>query len=274
MALAFGLSWAAWFITAGIGEPAIPGSPSFLLYVFGAFGPLLAGAVVRIRRGRRGEPAPQHAVRFRPAVLLWAPLLLLLASAIVLGGAFLAHVAGGGPAPSLDFATAVIKQNPLGPVAFFATMLLTGPLSEEPGWRGTAYPRLRASLGRYQVGLVLGVIWAVWHLPLFFITGTVQNQLGLTSPSGVLFTVSSIPMAMLVGYAYERAGVVAAVAVHFSTNTTMVLLGVNAPVVQAMIMGIQALIAVILLATVRPVNKPAPVLGMSAPDLPVHAERL
>jgi hypothetical protein len=81
-------------------------------------------------------------------------------------------------------------------------------------------------------------------------------------------------MAMLVGYAYERAGVVAAVAAHFSTNTTTVLLGVNAPVVQAMIMGIQALIAVILLATVRPANKPAPVLGTSAPDLPVHAERL
>jgi membrane protease YdiL (CAAX protease family) len=65
--------------------------------------------------------------------------------------------------------------------------------ASSPGWRGTAYPRLRASLGRYQVGLVLGVIWAVWHLPLFFITGTVQNQLGLTSPSGVLFTVQLHP---------------------------------------------------------------------------------
>ncbi|MEK8171770.1 CPBP family intramembrane glutamic endopeptidase [Streptomyces sp. M19] len=51
-------------------------------------------------------------------------------------------------------------------------MVVSGPLSEEPGWRGTAYPRMRASMNRFQVGLVLGVIWAVWHLPLFFIDGT------------------------------------------------------------------------------------------------------
>ncbi|GAA3581288.1 CPBP family intramembrane metalloprotease [Amycolatopsis ultiminotia] len=265
-ALAFGLSWAAWLITAGIGRPPTPGSAAFLPYVFGAFGPLLAGAVVRIRRAVRKEPAPGHAIRFRPGSLLWALALLVLASAIVLASAFLAHIAGGGPAPSLDFAATVIKQNPLGPVAFFATMLITGPLSEEPGWRGTAYPRMRASAGRYRVSVLIGVIWAIWHLPLFFVTGTVQNQLGLATPSGVLFTVSAIPMAMLVCYAYERAGVLAAIAVHFATNTTMVLLGVSAPVVQAMILGIQALVAIALLGAVRPGRRTTPAAVVSRPQ--------
>lgn len=173
----------------------------------------------------------------------------------MLSGALLAQ-AGGGPALSLQDAKDTMKDAG-GPAAFLVSMVISGPLSEEPGWRGTAYPRMRASMGRFQAGLVLGVIWAVWHLPLFFIDGTVQNKLSLKTPSGVLFAVSVIPMAMLTAYAYERAGVVASIAVHFAANTTMVLLGVDAPVTQAMIIGTQAIVAVLLLATSRPASKPA-----------------
>ena len=61
----------------------------------------------------------------------------------------------------------------------------------------------------------------MWHLPLFFIPGTVQNALGLLGWSGLLFTPSVIPLALLTGYAYERAGAAAAVAVHFGVNTTV-----------------------------------------------------
>ncbi|MGW1507425.1 CPBP family intramembrane glutamic endopeptidase [Streptomyces mirabilis] len=59
---------------------------------------------------------------------------------------------------------------------FFVGMLVAGPLSEEPGWRGTAYPRMRASLCRLQAGLLLGAVWAVWHVPLFFVRGTLQME--------------------------------------------------------------------------------------------------
>ncbi|MER8162172.1 CPBP family intramembrane glutamic endopeptidase [Streptomyces sp. NPDC094472] len=254
MAIAFALSWAAWFTAIGLGGSATS-PPTALPYPFGAFGPLIGALVIRVRRGRRGEPAPEHAVRFRRKTLLWAPLLLVLASATVLSAALLAHAAGD-PALSLQDAKDVLKDAG-GPAAFLVSMVISGPLSEEPGWRGTAYPRMRASMGRFQVGLVLGVIWAVWHLPLFFIDGTVQNDLGLATPSGVLFAVSVIPMAMLTAYAYERAGVVASMAVHFAVNTTMVLLDVRTPVTQSMIIGIQAIVAVLLLATSRPAGKPA-----------------
>jgi membrane protease YdiL (CAAX protease family) len=39
----------------------------------------------------------------------------------------------------------------------------------EIGWRGFALPRLAERLGLVEVSLVLGVIWATWHLPLFFV---------------------------------------------------------------------------------------------------------
>ncbi|MBR7678280.1 CPBP family intramembrane metalloprotease, partial [Streptomyces daliensis] len=68
------------------------------------------------------------------------------------------------------------------------------------------HPRLRASMGRFLTSLLVGVVWAGWHLPLFFIDGTVQQKLGLDTLGGLLFAVSTVPMALLTGYAYERAG--------------------------------------------------------------------
>ncbi|MBE1531960.1 CPBP family intramembrane glutamic endopeptidase [Actinomadura algeriensis] len=262
-AIAFGMSWAAWAVAIALGEAGA----ATAFHALGAFGPLVGALVIRIRRRRRGEAAPARTVRFRKAALAWTPVLLVVGSATVLAGAFLAHQ-GGGPALGLDAGKDMIEANPGGPVSFFATMLLVGPLSEEPGWRGTAYPRLRATMNRYTVGLVLGVVWAVWHLPLFFIDGTVQNELGLATPSGALLTASAVPMAMLVCHAYERAGVLAAIATHFAVNTTMVMLGVEEPVTLAMIMGVQAIVAVGLLATVRPAAE-RPADGPAAPAAPV-----
>ncbi|GAA3030273.1 type II CAAX prenyl endopeptidase Rce1 family protein [Streptosporangium longisporum] len=138
-----------------------------------------------------------------------------------------------------------------GPVPFLIGMLIAGPLSEEPGWRGTAYPRLRASLSRLRAGLLLGVVWAVWHLPLFFVPGTVQAGFGLFSWSGLLFTISVVPMALLTGYAYERAGVAASIAVHFGVNATMALLSVTSPLTMASVVAVQIVVAIALLASRR-----------------------
>jgi membrane protease YdiL (CAAX protease family) len=113
-------------------------------------------------------------------------------------------------------------------------------------------------LNRFQAGLLLGVAWAVWHLPLFFIPGTIQAQFGLISWSGLLFTLNVIPMALLTGYAYERAGVAASIAVHFGVNTTIALVGVSSPVTQAFIVAIQSIVAITLLAwqSDRPAHLP------------------
>ncbi|MBO2456219.1 CPBP family intramembrane glutamic endopeptidase [Actinomadura violacea] len=250
LAIAFGLAWVSWAAAIALGGSVEDqGSPAYQPYVLGAFSPLIGALVIRVRRRRRGEPAPAHAVATRRATLAWAPLLLLLAAAIVLAGALIAHQAGGPAITSQDAKDAVDKTPGL-PVFLFG-ILLTGPLSEEPGWRGTMLPRMRASMGRVRAALLLGVIWSVWHLPLFFIDGSRQHKLGLSSPSGLLFAVSVLPMCLLTVAAYERAGIVASMAVHFGSNLTMVLLDVHAPVTMALIIGIQAIAASALLAAAR-----------------------
>jgi len=46
---------------------------------------------------------------------------------------------------------------------------------EELGWRGVALPLLQRRFTPFVASLVLGVIWAVWHLPAFFMSGTPQS---------------------------------------------------------------------------------------------------
>jgi len=58
--------------------------------------------------------------------------------------------------------------------------MMVGIWGEEIGWRGFALPRLQKTFHPVLASLFIGVIWAIWHLPLFFMEGSQQAQLGMT----------------------------------------------------------------------------------------------
>ncbi len=52
---------------------------------------------------------------------------------------------------------------------------IKGPI-EEFGWRGLALPLLQRKFAPIWGGLILGIIWGLWHFPAFLLSGTQQSQ--------------------------------------------------------------------------------------------------
>ena len=86
--------------------------------------------------------------------------------------------------PVIFYAGAAIKGTISGPFPFspwyqalpaLALALLLGPI-EEFGWRGVALPLLQRKFTPFWAGLLLGLIWALWHIPAFLMGGTPQSS--------------------------------------------------------------------------------------------------
>jgi len=60
-------------------------------------------------------------------------------------------------------------------IPYLLIMILLGGGQEEFGWRGYALPILESKYGTWFANIILGIIHAFWHLPLWFITGTSQT---------------------------------------------------------------------------------------------------
>jgi membrane protease YdiL (CAAX protease family) len=60
----------------------------------------------------------------------------------------------------------------------FLPLLILGSLSEEIGWRGYALEKLQTRWNALPSSLIVGLVWALWHLPLFMMVGTSQHELG------------------------------------------------------------------------------------------------
>jgi membrane protease YdiL (CAAX protease family) len=148
----------------------------WILYAFGlsptpiaSFGPFLAALVVlAITQGKSGIGGLlRRMVRWRVGIR-WYAVALLLPVGIALAATAL-NVLLGAQAPS-----AADLGGWTGLFSTFAVVLLipaAGGAWEEPGWRGFALPSLQAGRSALVASLILGAVWALWHLPFVVATG-------------------------------------------------------------------------------------------------------
>jgi membrane protease YdiL (CAAX protease family) len=140
----------------------LPGDPNayLALATFGIFGPLVSATWLTHRElGRAGVRALfARLVDFRVPVR-WALAALFLPAVLMSLGLWLMRAAGyqGGwhylpGIPQLVVALVV-------------------SVAEETGWRGYALPRLSAKYGAFLGSSILGVLWALWHIPMFLAVG-------------------------------------------------------------------------------------------------------
>lgn len=83
----------------------------------------------------------------------------------------------------------------------FVFTVFSGPVSEEAGWRGFALPRLQQRHGAVVASLILGTLWAGWHIPLFFESGPARP--GIPFP---IYFVIVLVLSILFTWLYNNTG--------------------------------------------------------------------
>ena len=96
-------------------------------------------------------------------------------------------------------------------------------LTEEAGWRGVLLPRLQARLDPTRAAVLIGVVWALWHLPLLAVPGESDHGLPLL-PFMVLIVSTSVLVSGLVNAA--KGSVLVAAVFHASFDACYSYLGV------------------------------------------------
>jgi membrane protease YdiL (CAAX protease family) len=260
--LAYGLSW-AWLVPFAVSGQVVQPGEGWPTHFPALIGPLLAGVVVAAYT-RTLRPLLLSMVRVRVSLRWWAWALSPLA---LLAVGLIADLIAGAELPSVgDFAQLSGLPTAIGVVGVTLLVLLVNGFGEETGWRGFALPLLQRRFSPLTAMLVVAVIWAGWHLPMFLVVGNFRSfsagtvigwLLGLTAGSIVL------------GWLYNRSGgSVALVAIwHAGFNmvsATAAGTGLIAAVVTTAVMG-QAAVLVIAELHARRHGRPS-ILGPRAPD--------
>ena len=126
----------------------------------------------------------------------------------------------GAPMPTMDYIKA-IASNPLYIFLVLLLSLISGPLNEEFGWRGYALDRLLLKFGFLKGSLILGFIWAIWHLPWYFTPGQAQYSLLQDSVFHALMFIPSVMfLSVFVSFVYIKTGrsILAGALVHMCSN--------------------------------------------------------
>jgi uncharacterized protein len=96
-------------------------------------------------------------------VILLGPMALALLEAFLVSVFSDASFSESLPSPMTEPLTATI--------VLLLILTITDGLGEELGWRGFAIPHMLKRAPAVTASLVLGVLWAAWHLPLFWTDG-------------------------------------------------------------------------------------------------------
>jgi len=210
--LTFVLTWTAWFAAAALAGPNNSGffgirGPVFLL---GVLVPALVALALTVRVEGRDAAGKLLARIGRWQVdARW-------------------YLFAVGYFPITQLAVAVIHRVVTGvwpPLADVRWPLIVGAIlvstwvqaGEELGWRGYALPRLADHIGLGGASILLGVAWALWHLPLFYLPGTgSEGQSFLV----YLLHVTALSVAMAWLYWKTDGSLLLVMLMHASVNNT------------------------------------------------------
>jgi membrane protease YdiL (CAAX protease family) len=216
--IAIGFSWLFWIPAAFVDENILE-SPWVILLYIGGLGPAIGGILLtylnddkesRKEYWRRVIDVRRISAKWYLAILLAYPLITAL----------LAIVENGQLQVTETFRE--LLTQPARVIIFAIYIFIFGPLPEELGWRGYALDGLQNRMNAVLASLLLGAVWALWHIPLFFMKGTYQNELGFGSAAFWRFMVFATVVSIFFTWIYNnnQRSTLSAALFHFSINFT------------------------------------------------------
>jgi len=219
-ALTFLIAWSIW-LPLGILAPG-----NILFTLPGAWAPTISALIlIGLSEGRNGIR------QFLKRVLRWRVgfqwyLIVLFGVAVI---AYLAIGLGtlfGVPAPEITLPNGLPREALIGflPIFFLINIFVGGPLAEDIGWRGYILPKMRERMTALNASLIIGGLWAVWHLPYFIFPGWNAATGNIPFHWFALLTAS---WSVLFAWVYVNTeSVLMPVLFHAAINTTLGTLGV------------------------------------------------
>lgn len=203
-----------WSWGIGFAATQLRAQSSFIgagLMVIAGFGPSVAALVVVVGFGSRKDRRDwlARSLNWRIGWRWFA--LAFLAPPVLMLSALAIHAVSGGALPMMP----AFDNMPMIIANFGLVLLIGGPLGEEFGWRGYAMPALTARMNWRAASLIIGLLWGLWHLPLFQTVGTVQSQMPMA-----VFMLNILAGSVLFGWLWNRTGgsVLPAMVLHTSLN--------------------------------------------------------
>jgi uncharacterized protein len=178
----------SWGTLAVLQLPATGSTAAVILYLLGGFSTAIVAFVIALTR-RKDERRAYLRRFFRFGISARWYVVTVVAAVLVVG------VAYGTVRALFPDDTARLSIQPLYLVVPYFFMMVFGGGIEEFGWRGIVVHNMRR-MNPFAISAIVGVIWFVWHLPLFFIVGVGQYQTSVLAFSMGLLGYSFVTTAL------------------------------------------------------------------------------
>ena len=216
-AFTFILTWSVWLLT--LSELNLKMSDSALITT-GTFIPSIVGLCMEYKiNGLKGLKESMKAMVNPKIGLRWYLYIFgLMPTTMLLS--YIALRSVGSHVPESEFPFYAM------PLVFIYILLLMGPLGEEAGWRGFLLRRMLLVCGPFYASIVIGFIWSLWHLPLFFLEGTIQQNLAssysfIVAFGGYIFYTLMMTTQISILYIHTKGNVFGIILFHAVANTSL-----------------------------------------------------
>jgi membrane protease YdiL (CAAX protease family) len=224
--LTFTMTWLCWAAVLSLyGGTMAPATGATVLgtalFHLGVFAPSLVAVTLTLRsEGRAGVSRLLGQITHTPPDVRWYVFAVAFYPVIKLTAAVIVRLWTG--------AWPQFGDTPFYVIPF--AILISTPVQagEEVGWRGFALPRLAQTLGPALASVVVGVAWAMWHLPLFYVRGADTSGQSFT-----LYLIGVTALAVTMAWLYFRTqcSLLLPMLMHATVNNTSTIVSGGAPAV-------------------------------------------